>query len=83
MQQDATIRISGLATKSEIARRLGVKPQLVSYWFKQGVPPHWIIPFCRVLGWEVTPHQIDPGLYPNPADGLPGQHTALQQKESD
>ena len=74
MQLQTTLKITGLASKSEIARRLDVKPQLVSYWFKRGVPPHWIIPFCSVLNWVVTPHQIDPQLYPNPTDALPTDH---------
>lgn len=71
MQLKTSTKITGLATKSEIARRLGVNPQLVAYWFKQGVPPHRIIPFCSALNWEVTPHQVDSELYPNPTDGLP------------
>lgn len=83
MQHDTNIKITGLATKSEIARRMGVKPQLVAHWFKQGVPPHRIIPFCAALSWAVTPHQVDPDLYPNPTDGLPKQNTPKTQKESD
>ncbi|MBL1626970.1 Cro/Cl family transcriptional regulator, partial [Klebsiella pneumoniae] len=26
---------------------------------------------CRVLDWQVTPHELRPDLYPNPTDGLP------------
>ncbi len=82
MQHETSVKITGLASKSEIARRMGVKPQLVAHWFKQGVPPHRVIPFCIALNWAVTPHQVDPALYPNPSDGIP-ENTPLTQKDSD
>lgn len=71
MKLQTAQKITGLASKSEIARRIGVKPQLVGYWFTKGVPPYRVIPFCAALEWSVTPHQVDPVLYPNPNDGIP------------
>ncbi|THD47201.1 Cro/Cl family transcriptional regulator [Enterobacteriaceae bacterium ML5] len=66
-------KITGLATKSEIARRIGVKPQAVHQWMLKHIPPYQVIPFCAALEWSVTPHQVDPVLYPNPNDGLPAE----------
>lgn len=79
MQDHARLKITGLATQTEIAKRVGVKPQAVSLWIKNGVPPYKVIPFCRALSWDVTPHQVDPELYPNPTDGLPlGKQSTTQ-----
>lgn len=74
MQDIAKKRITGLANQTTIAKIIGVRPQAVSLWFKNGVPPYKVIPFCEALAWDVTPHQIDPELYPNPTDGLPPDH---------
>lgn len=41
--QEACARLNdpyGQGGQSELARRLGVKPQSVSYWCKTGLPPH-------------------------------------------
>lgn len=74
MQNIAKKRITGLASQTTIAKKVGVRPQSVSLWLKKGVPPYKVIPFCKALGWDVTPHQIDSELYPNPTDGLPADH---------
>lgn len=43
-----------------------------SKWLKNGkLPPYRIIPACKLVGFAVTPHQIDPVLYPYPSDGMP------------
>jgi hypothetical protein len=47
-------------------------------WLKRRqLPPYRIIPACRLVGFSVTPHQLDKRLYPNPHDGIPTnpQHT--------
>lgn len=39
---------------------------------KRPVPPsEFVIPICEALDWEMTPHQLRPDIYPNPADALP------------
>ncbi|HCR3994162.1 TPA: helix-turn-helix domain-containing protein [Morganella morganii subsp. morganii] len=64
-------KIVTLASQSEIARRLGIKPQTVNLWFKNGVPAQKVLSLCECLSWKITPHEVAPEIYPNIADGLP------------
>lgn len=70
---DTTVKkkITGIANQTEIAKRMGYTPQTVSLWFKNDVPLKNIRRLCDVLNWRVTPHEINPLIYPNPTDGLP------------
>jgi len=56
---------------SAVARRFKINPWAVSKWRQSEVPPKRVLALCRFGGWQVTPHQIAPDLYPNPDDGLP------------
>lgn len=67
-----------LANQSEIARRLGTKPQTVHLWFKNGVPAPKVLSLCECLEWKVTPHEVAPDIYPNPFDGLPNELSVSQ-----
>lgn len=58
-------------SQSELARRLGKNSQTVSAWFRAQVASTEVLNACRVLNWEITPHELRPDLYPNPTDGLP------------
>jgi DNA-binding transcriptional regulator YdaS (Cro superfamily) len=60
-------------SQSELARRLGKNSQTVSAWFRTQVASTEVLNACRVLGWQVTPHELRPDLYPNPSDGLPAE----------
>ena len=61
-----------LVNQTHVAKALGVRSQTVNGWFNHsGVPADRIIPLCEFLDWEVTPHEIDPIVYPNPNDALP------------
>ncbi|EQC1054363.1 transcriptional regulator [Providencia rettgeri] len=71
-------KINNLANQSEIARRLGTKPQTVNLWFKNGVPAQKVLSLCECLGWDITPHEVAPDIYPNPYDGLPNELSVLQ-----
>jgi len=56
----------------EIARRHGgVTYQAVQRWVAKGVPPKQVINFCKALDWEITPHAVNPDMYPRPTDGMP------------
>lgn len=70
---DTTIKkkIAGIASQTEIAKRMGCTPQTVSLWFKNGVPPKKIRPLCDALNWEITPHEVDPETHPTPTSGIP------------
>ncbi|MCS5934480.1 helix-turn-helix domain-containing protein [Klebsiella variicola subsp. variicola] len=72
-QRDAT-KISKAASRACIGKHFGISGQAVGKWiYENGVPQKRIVPLCRFLNWEVTPHEIDPEAYPNPTDGLPKQ----------
>lgn len=71
-------KINHLANQSEIARRLGTKPQTVNLWFKNGVPAQKVLSLCECLEWRITPHEVAPDIYPNPFDGLPNEASVLQ-----
>ncbi|HEC1651080.1 hypothetical protein B4902_00710 [Yersinia frederiksenii] len=68
-------KIAGIASQTEIARRMEVSPQSVSLWFSGSgaVPPRNIISLCAALNWAITPHEIDHHIYPNPTDGIPSE----------
>lgn len=75
MQVQTKNKLFGITNQAEIARQLGTSQQNVSLWVTSGkFPPRRILPFCRAVGFAVTPHQLDPILYPNPGDALPVPH---------
>jgi DNA-binding transcriptional regulator YdaS (Cro superfamily) len=60
--------------QSHLARRIGgkVKQQHVHNWMKTGVvSPDHVITVAAAVDFQVTPHELDPKLYPNERDGLP------------
>ncbi|MDX7656154.1 transcriptional regulator [Klebsiella quasipneumoniae] len=58
-------------TQAEIGQRLNVSQQTVFKWLKKQVPSGRVIPFCQLMGWEVTPHELRPDLHPTPISGIP------------
>lgn len=71
MDEQLKKRIASIANQTEIANRLGHKPQAVQQWLKKRIPPQKVIPVCVALSWQVTPHELRPDLYPNPSDAMP------------
>lgn len=64
--------VKGVGT-AEAARRFGAVESGVRHWVggQRPVPPDRVIPIAEATGWEVTPHELRPDLYPYPDDGLP------------
>jgi DNA-binding transcriptional regulator YdaS (Cro superfamily) len=69
-------------SQSELARRLRtdrpdtkIAQRHISKWLTMGkepVPPaEWVIPICRAIEWQITPHELRQDLYPEPGDGVP------------
>ncbi|HSX49915.1 MAG TPA: YdaS family helix-turn-helix protein [Cellvibrio sp.] len=54
-----------------LAAEMGVSYQAVRKWESLGVPPDRVITLCALTGWECSPHQLRPDIYPHPDDGLP------------
>lgn len=71
MKHEIKALISKRYTQSEIGRHLNVSQQTVFKWLKGQVPSGRVIPFCRLMQWEITPHQLRPDLHPTPISGIP------------
>lgn len=58
---------------SAVARRFDISnPWAVSKWIRAGrIPADRIIGVAGMVDYQITPHQIDPAIYPHPDDGLP------------
>lgn len=54
-----------------LAQAIGVSYQAVQRYIKDRVPAEKVISLCAADGWQVTPHQLRPDLYPHADDGLP------------
>lgn len=52
-----------------LARSFGIKSQAISQWDK--APDGRVLAIAEATGWQVTPHQLRPDLYPYPSDALP------------
>lgn len=49
---------------ANLADRVGVTPQAVSDWDR--TPPRRVLAVAMATGFQVTPHELDPDLYPWP-----------------
>ena len=48
-----------------------VSRQNIESWIKKNkVPAHWVRYLSAAVNYKVTPHQIDPVLYPNEKDAM-------------
>lgn len=52
-----------------LSKAMGLSRGAVSQW--ETVPDGRVLAVCALTGWQVTPHQLRPDLYPNPSDALP------------
>ena len=69
---DAFTRVLKIVkTQAALAQLIGITPQAVSKW--QGKVPdgQTALKVAAATGWEVTPHELRPDIYPLPIDGLP------------
>lgn len=56
----------------ELARLVGVTPQAVSQWLRQGVPPARVIQVEAAVRGEVSRHELRPDIF-GPADTAEAQ----------
>lgn len=62
-------------SQAGIARLIGLPQQVVSRWANgHRVPASRVLQLCEIMGWEVTPHELRPDIYPNETDGLPVEY---------
>ncbi|EDN6659737.1 helix-turn-helix domain-containing protein [Salmonella enterica subsp. enterica] len=65
-------KIAKFATQRELAVLMKTKQQNISRWINSKFPPERVIPFCELMHWEITPHELRPDLHPTPVSGIPG-----------
>lgn len=54
----------------------------INNWLKRDekVPADWVLALSECSGWQITPHQLRPDLYPHADDGLPSDMRCDCQK---
>ena len=74
-KQALTEAIRQAGGQAKLARRINMSQARISEWLnsdKPDVPPaRAVLTIAREFGFTITPHQLRPDLYPNPADALP------------
>lgn len=61
-----------MTTAVNLARAVGVSPQALQQWVNRDhVPATQVLKVSAAVGYQVTPHQLRPDLYPYPDDALP------------
>ncbi len=63
--------IDHAGSQQKLAEQVGVTQQAISKWLRDGISADFVIPVARAVDFAVTPHDLDPELYPHPEDGLP------------
>lgn len=66
---ERAIEIAG-GTKS-VASALGMSEWGVRKWVHDGIPPKHVLWLAEASGWQITPNELAPELYPYATDGLP------------
>ncbi len=59
-------------TQRALAEKVGCKQSAIAMWLaRESVPSDMVLKVAEASGWQVTPHELRPDIYPNPTDGLP------------
>lgn len=64
-------RLAAMATEAGPRK---IERQHIGNWLQRNdgqVSADYVIQIAKAVGFEVTPHQLRPDLYPNETDGLP------------
>ncbi|MFS1539351.1 MAG: transcriptional regulator [Candidatus Phlomobacter fragariae] len=65
--------VKAVGSMSMVARKFNLKSvQSVANWIiNNQVPSNRVIKLCYLGNWKVTPHELNPDIYPNQIDGIP------------
>jgi DNA-binding transcriptional regulator YdaS (Cro superfamily) len=60
-------------TQRQLAAQIDCTQGLIHQWVSglRKIAAEKVIAVSFATGWQVTPHQLRPDIYPNPTDGLP------------
>lgn len=60
-------------SQESLGLAVGVTQGMVSRWLtdKDKIAPERVLRVAAFTNWEITPHELDPDLYPSPLDGMP------------
>lgn len=59
------IKTAGGITR--LAEAIGISPQHLCNWRSRGIPAERVLPIVRATGGAVTPYELRPDIYPDPA----------------
>lgn len=71
-------RAISLVGLQPLAKAIGVSYQAIRKYERGTLSAERVIPVARATGWQITPHELRPDLYPYLADGLPLQQLVRQ-----
>lgn len=75
------VKLAG--SQQALAEKIGGGQSRISQMFTRGrVAAEAVRPIAEAVGWQVTPHQLRPDLYPHPEDGLPETMRQRVQEEA-
>ena len=49
--------------QSELARQVGISPQLLTLWRKSRIPAHYVVKVCKLTNGEVEPFDVRPDVF--------------------
>tara|TARA_R110000772_G_scaffold82197_2_gene174467 strand:- start:77 stop:298 length:222 start_codon:yes stop_codon:yes gene_type:complete len=49
--------------QSELARQVGISPQLLTLWRKSRIPAHYVVKVCRLTKGEIEPFDVRPDVF--------------------
>jgi DNA-binding transcriptional regulator YdaS (Cro superfamily) len=49
--------------QSELARQVGISPQLLTIWRNTRIPAHYVTDVCKLTNGEVEPHDVRPDVF--------------------
>tara|TARA_R110000737_G_scaffold258386_1_gene266940 strand:- start:601 stop:825 length:225 start_codon:yes stop_codon:yes gene_type:complete len=49
--------------QSELARQVGISPQLLTIWRNTRIPAHYVVKVCKLTKGEIEPFDVRPDVF--------------------